>query len=478
MIMKLSLYMPILLAFGVVHSASLLTKESQVYAQNVPSYWPYQGLLFDVNGDPIDGRVNLSVKVYAAIDDVNALWIGSLSDASVRNGTFSIDLGTVGGEQLKGIIERGEAQFIGITVNDGIELTPRTRIGSLPYATLAGNAFMLNGQRVEQFVDQQAMDDLNDRINGVETTANGAQTAAEAAQNTANGVQTAAEAAQNTANGAQTAAEAAQNTANGAQTAAEAAQNTANGAQTAAEAAQNIANGAQTATEAAQNTANGAQAAAEAAQTTANGAQTAAEAAQTTADGAQTAAEAAQTTADGAQTAAEAAQNNVTELQNKVDTLEDTVDELLTTVQTLQNQLATVVAQNSAFILGVSNTTTNGWIRFNDQQGVRAAGEMCKSSFANEPTAHYCSLAEVQEALSVNNYDQSIDGVATWVYSTATPGDNSYCQSMLYFSGHAAVGTSLVVNTTDSSVSGGNGIRLVYNSSDSCSNSRRILCCR
>ena len=184
----------------------------------------------------------------------------------------------------------------------------------------------------------------------------------------------------------------------------------------------------------------------------------------------------AQNTADEANTLAQAnavahgqLETTVTDLQNQVNTLDGVVDNLPN------------VLNASAFILGVSDTASNGWFRYNNQQGVRAAGEMCKDSYPNHPNAHYCSLSEVQQALSVGNYDNSINNVDTWIYTTV-PRDNdgfkSYCQSLLYLSGHAASGTSLTIKTDFPSVSGGSGIQLVYTNNLSCGNERKILCCR
>ena len=78
---------------------------------------------------------------------------------------------------------------------------------------------------------------------------NNAQTAADNAQSTANGAQTAADNAQTAADNAQTAANGAQTAADNAQTAADNAQTAANGAQASADNAQNTASAARTATE-------------------------------------------------------------------------------------------------------------------------------------------------------------------------------------------------------------------------------------
>ena len=175
-------------------------------------------------------------------------------------------------------------------------------------------------------------------------------------------------------------------------------------------------------------------------------------------------------------------QTQVGNLETQVGQLETNVTNLQTALTDLQNQFNAFQAQgNSAFILGVSNTASNGWFQYGNEQGVRAAGEMCKDSFPNDASAHFCSLSEVQQALSVGNYDNSINGVNTWIYTTV-PRDNdgrkSYCQSFLYNSGHAASGTSLTIDTARASVSGGNGIQLTYTSDLACTQERKVLCCR
>ncbi|MAD60960.1 MAG: hypothetical protein CMH49_05535, partial [Myxococcales bacterium] len=212
------------------------------------------------------------------------------------------------------------------------------------------------------------------------------------------------------------------------------------------------------------------------AQNSANDAQNSADNAQNSADNAQNSADNAQNSANDANTLAQANTqahtqlvNTVADIQNQLNTLDGVVDDL-------PNQLST-----AAFVLGVSNTTSNGWFQYDNKQGVRAAGEMCKDSFPNDSNAHFCSLSEIQQALSVGNFNNSINNVNTWVY-TAVPRDTngfkSYCQSFLYNSGHAASGTSLTISTAAASISGGNGIQLTYTSDLACSQQRKILCCR
>jgi hypothetical protein len=348
-------------------------------AQGVPDLMPYQGFLHDADGAPVSGNVSVTFKLYEEQLANTPVWEETVDNIIVSNGAFSVELGgiTVG---LKDYLYTGRAQYIGLSINNGPELSPRTRLGALPYAYLSYNATKLEGLNATDFVTETELSTFADNFQGG-LSADDVNTLIDdrGYLNTA--------------------------------------------AINALIDARNYIN---------------------------------------------------------SDEIDRRINDAITAVNVNVGTLQTDLTDLQTTVQNLQDQLNNLVNQGqSAHILGASVTATNGWIQFNNQQGVRAAGEMCKSSYPNEPTAHYCSLSEVQEALSVNQYNPNINGVPTWVYSTATPSDdNSYCQSLLYFSGHGAVGTSLTISTESNSVSGGNGIRLSYDTTEACSNSRNVLCCR
>ena len=170
----------------------------------------------------------------------------------------------------------------------------------------------------------------------------------------------------------------------------------------------------------------------------------------------------------------------VDNLETQITTMQGQITALQTAVQALQNQ------GSAPFILGPSNTASNGKFEFGGEEGVRAAGEMCKATFPNDAKAHYCSLGEIQSALSIGNYPANINNVETWVFPSwiATnngnnfEGDNDFCQSLLYNSAHAAQGTALTVLTNAPSTSSGTGIRLAFNHNKSCQTALRVLCCR
>ncbi len=364
-------------------------------AQAVPERMPYQGFLNDGTGQAVNGNVSVTFKLYEDQLAPTAVWTETIENVSVSYGAFSVNLGEVT-PNLKDYVYTGRAQYIGISINNGPELSPRTKLGTLPYAFLAYNAKKLDGYAVEDFVTNNDLQTFADNFQGGLSAddVNGLIDARGYLDTNAINVLI------NNRNYVNS-----------------------------DEIDQRINN----------------------AITQVN-------------------------------TTIGTLQTQVGDLQTRVGNLESDVTDLQTTLTNLQNQFNTFQAQgNSAFILGVSNTASNGWFQYNNQQGVRAAGEMCKDSFPNDASAHFCSLGEIQQALSVGNYDNSINGVNTWVYTTVPrdeDGRKSYCQSFLYNSGHAASGTSLTINTAQASVSGGNGIQLTYTNELACTQQRKVLCCR
>ncbi|MCP4500648.1 MAG: hypothetical protein GY822_11875 [Deltaproteobacteria bacterium] len=175
-------------------------------------------------------------------------------------------------------------------------------------------------------------------------------------------------------------------------------------------------------------------------------------------------------------------------------------------IQPLEDGLADLQdnAANAAFILGVSADSTTGRINFGGQQGMRGATAMCQASFNadgngnGDATAHFCSNAEVQTALSTGGYDAAtanFDNVETWtvsgltvrhgtanVYTGAADSLAASCNNLSYQSGDVATGVSLRVDL-DSAGFGGGGAGAVSDvfilrPARGCASSFPVLCCR
>ena len=388
---------PIKSSFIALALASTLAVSISAQAQGVPSVMPYQGFLNDGTGVPVTGSVNITFKLYEELISDAPVWEERVDNVNVNAGAFSVNLGTVS-TNLRDYVYTGRAQYIGVSINEGPELSPRTQLGSLPYAFLAYNASRLEGRAAADFVTQEEFtifqntvvggldaDDVNALIDARGYLNAGAITAL------VNGL-------------------------------------IAQGNYLSAAEINALIN---------------------------------------------TAVATINTRIDGLQT-------QVTTMQGQVTTMQGQITELQTAIQALQNQ------GSAPFILGPSSTSSNGKFEFGGEQGVRAAGEMCRATFPNDPTAHYCSLGEIQSALSVGNFPANINNVETWVFPSWIAinngnnfeGDNDFCQSLLYNSAHAAQGTAMTVLTNANSTSNGTGIRIAFNHNRSCQNALQVMCCR
>ena len=97
----------------------------------------YDGYLTDLNDQPVEALVNLRFALYGERLGGEALWEELVSDVSVRNGAFRVSLGRET-PFPSGLFQRGDL-FLGIAVDEGDELSPRQRLGAVPFAQQAGD---------------------------------------------------------------------------------------------------------------------------------------------------------------------------------------------------------------------------------------------------------------------------------------------------------------------------------------------------
>lgn len=99
------------------------------YAQ-IPTTISYQGVLKNADGTIVkDGNYNLTFNLYELETGGTAVWAERQS-VSVTDGIFNVILGSV--EPLT--IPFNKQYWLGISVNEGSELTPRTKLTSVPYS--------------------------------------------------------------------------------------------------------------------------------------------------------------------------------------------------------------------------------------------------------------------------------------------------------------------------------------------------------
>ena len=167
------------------------------------------------------------------------------------------------------------------------------------------------------------------------------------------------------------------------------------------------------------------------------------------------------------------------------------LDALVARVDQLEDELDQVAAATGSFLLGRSNQTSNGRFSFNGSTGIQAANAMCRATYVNEPTAHFCSPDEVFRAVASGAYNAanaaSFDNVFTWTVTQGaitSRGANSLtgnCQNLLYNSGDAANGTRIRVDIDYRSNGNGGGITgdvVQIQQEVGCGNNHPVLCCR
>ncbi len=120
-----------------VATAALLLMCTNVVAQAVPSRINHQGRLFDVSGDPITGVHTMRFALYGDSVGGTPLWT-EVHSMTLQNGYYAITLGAV--TPFPPAALDGSTRYLGISVDDDPEMTPREPVDSVPYAMVSANA--------------------------------------------------------------------------------------------------------------------------------------------------------------------------------------------------------------------------------------------------------------------------------------------------------------------------------------------------
>lgn len=151
-----------------VASASPISLETQKFelqtsdamTGTIPPYLNYQGTLRDVDGNLLTGEFDMTFRIYDNVLDpvTEPDWTESAQSVTVRNGSFSVLLGT-NNPITDTTVFRTPTTFLGVTVNDFDEMMPRHRFASVPYAVKAHQANQLSNTNnmVSAYVDDQGL---------------------------------------------------------------------------------------------------------------------------------------------------------------------------------------------------------------------------------------------------------------------------------------------------------------------------------
>ncbi len=119
--------------------AVMLAAVATTALADVPRVISYQGRLTNNNGGPLAGPVQLVVRFYDAASGGTVLFSETHADVPLAKGVFSIQIGSQGGGVPDSALNSAET-WLGISVDGGVELTPRTRMGMVPFAAKAAVA--------------------------------------------------------------------------------------------------------------------------------------------------------------------------------------------------------------------------------------------------------------------------------------------------------------------------------------------------
>ena len=106
----------------------------------------YQGQLMDATGEPVDGKVDITFRLYNVPSEGSALWTEAHTGANtvpVNNGLFHVLLGSL--NPIPAGVWSNQTVYLGIKVATDSEMTPREVVGRVAYALAADRAITAYG---------------------------------------------------------------------------------------------------------------------------------------------------------------------------------------------------------------------------------------------------------------------------------------------------------------------------------------------
>ena len=111
-----------------------------VVAAAVPQTISYQGYLTNATGQPVNGPVNLTFRLYSVDTGGTALWSETHTGVVLSNGIYSVVLGSGTPTPVPITLPFDALYYLGITVSTDPEMTPRQKLTATPYALRAREA--------------------------------------------------------------------------------------------------------------------------------------------------------------------------------------------------------------------------------------------------------------------------------------------------------------------------------------------------
>ncbi|MBI5740972.1 MAG: hypothetical protein HZA16_09640 [Nitrospirae bacterium] len=119
-----------------IAATALLFALAVVGHSAVPQTVNYQGYLTDAGGNPVDGTLSMTFRIYNVSAGGAVLWTETQVNVHVSNGMYNVVLGSVNPINLL----FNEQYYLGIQVVADSEMTPRQQLTGVPYAMRAKEA--------------------------------------------------------------------------------------------------------------------------------------------------------------------------------------------------------------------------------------------------------------------------------------------------------------------------------------------------
>ncbi|MEQ9497371.1 MAG: hypothetical protein RIT81_10940 [Deltaproteobacteria bacterium] len=149
---------------------SILALSTRAADAQVPALLPVQGQLTDADDAPLTGDVEVEFGLYDVATG-GAPFFSTTRTLTLADGTFAVNLGSEDTLDFAAFPASGEV-YVGLTVGGDDELSPRVRVGTVPYAARAarcGEATTLQGAAADDFATFDHAHDYAD-LTGVPAT--------------------------------------------------------------------------------------------------------------------------------------------------------------------------------------------------------------------------------------------------------------------------------------------------------------------
>ncbi len=110
---------------------SLIILPSSLVA-DTPQLINFQGKAYDSGGGPLDGTFSIQFRIYDAASGGSSVWSETQSAVQITDGLFHVLLGSV--NPIVDSVFESPDRYLGVKIGSDPEMTPRTRIATVPYS--------------------------------------------------------------------------------------------------------------------------------------------------------------------------------------------------------------------------------------------------------------------------------------------------------------------------------------------------------